>query len=173
VKAKYPVESTAISGATIILSGEISKAGRSGWQVAGTKGSISGASLTDTLKQIRRRIFGEFVPLNENTSLETVLLTGHAGLVNCDQFPGAVFGTTSADFPRDVISLQYWLESSLSHPNDLFPTKVYDWFRQWEVTSYLSQNRSLASDLTTKHYFYCALGGRHFGSKNASEAFLK
>ncbi len=51
----------------------------------------------------------------------TVLLTSFSGAVECESFPGPIFGMSPGETRRDLAHLTRWLGWNYKYPADLFP----------------------------------------------------
>lgn len=132
-----------ISSALIVININVVLSSSDGLAWTGKNVTTPEAKWVSALQKLSRSIFGS-LPGNK---LETVLLTSNSGLINCNKFPGPVFGMTPAGFSRDPETLNVWTHYQLDKADAIFPITAREWYDSWAITNKLSRRR----------YFFCPI----------------
>ena len=103
----------------------------------------------DAIGRLSASIYGGLPKYAGGGKLETILLTGQTGVIDCRAFPGPVFGASPAGAPLDEEGFAFWLRWQQDHRQALFPTSARDWFDSWAITD----------KITRFHYFFCPTPG--------------
>lgn len=116
-----------------------------GLGLMGAKGLETEAQWRHAIESLSESIYGGLPRIAGGGKLETVLLVGNAGVLDCKKFPGPVFGGSRAADAFDDQAFHFWIKWQQDHRQDLFPTSARDWFDSYNITDKISRRR----------YFYC------------------
>jgi hypothetical protein len=75
------------------------------------------------------------LPSTGDYSVDTILLTSYAGMIDCRKFPGHIFGLTTTEEKRDSGIVNYWFLDQEKNRQVLFPWSAKEWFDSWIVTT--------------------------------------